>query len=253
MNWASKSAGEDEAHLPSGEGKGHLVGAALALLGLMTAFTFGAAQDRFNMRQRMVVEEANALGTTYLRIQTLDPPVRDILSGQMLRYAQVRQDFSIASASPASLEENTRRTSDMQAEMWPEVMRAVRTNPIPSLNVSLLQTTNDMFDLAASRRAGIDARVPVSILRMLTVYALAAAAIMGFAGAKERRYSVVSTAVLLLLTLAFCLILDLDRPSTGTIRINQSAMARAVATIREGEARRATVPAPQPGTRSPGP
>jgi hypothetical protein len=222
----------------SGDGKGHLVGAALALLGLMTAFTFGAAQDRFNMRQRMVVEEANALGTTYLRIQTLDLPARDILSRQMLRYAQVRQDFFVASANPASLEENTKRTGELQDEMWPVLISAVRTNPIPTLNVSLLQTTNDMFDLAASRRAGIDARVPVSILRMLTVYALSAAAIMGFAGAKERRYSVVSTAVLLLLTLAFCLILDLDRPSAGTIRINQSAMTRAVEEIRRSEVTR---------------
>ena len=115
----------------SGDGKGHLVGAALALLGLMMAFTFSAAQDRFNMRQRMVVDEANALGTTYLRIQTLDLPARDILSRQMLRYAQLRQDFFIASASPESLEKNTRLTSDMQDEIWPVLTSAVRTNPDP--------------------------------------------------------------------------------------------------------------------------
>lgn len=238
----------------SGEGKGHLVGAALALLGLMMAFTFGAAQDRFNMRQRMVVDEANALGTTYLRIQTLDPPARDTLSRQLLLYAQLRQDFSVASASPESLERNTKLTSDMQDEIWPVLTNAVRTNPIPSLNVSLLQTTNDMFDLAASRRAGIDARVPISILRMLMIYALAAAAIMGFAGAKERRYGVVSTAVLLLLTLAFCLILDLDRPSSGTIRINQNSMTRAVEQIRRSEAARLAsrqIGGPAAGTQLP--
>jgi hypothetical protein len=230
-----------DTHEASGDGKGHLVASALALLGLMMAFTFSAAQDRFNLRQHMVVEEANALGTTYLRIQTLDPPGRDILSQQMLQYAQVREKYFAASSHPDRLAENTNETSALQDRMWPEVTSAVRTNSVPTLNGPLLQAVNDMFDLAASRRAALDARVPVSILRMLAIYALAAATIMGFAGGsgKDRRYGAVSTAVLLLLTMAFCLILDLDRPSSGTITINQSSMTRAVAAIRQAEAAKA--------------
>ena len=239
----------------SGDGKGHLVASALALLALMMAFTFSAAQDRFNLRQRMVVEEANALGTSYLRVQTLALPLRDVLSRQMLQYAEVREKFFAASSHPKPLEDNTRETSDMQDRMWVNVVTAVRSDPVPTLNGPLLQTVNDMFDLASSRRAAQDARVPISILRMLAIYAMAAATIMGFAGgsSKDRRYGAVSTAVLLLLTMAFCLILDLDRPSSGTIRINQASMTRAVDAIRRAEAAKSALPAPQPGVRAPGP
>jgi hypothetical protein len=239
----------------SGDGKGHLVASALALLALMMAFTFSAAQDRFNLRQRMVVEEANAVGTTYLRIQALDPPARDALSREMLQYAQVRGGFFAASSDPDRLAENTKQTSALQDQMWAEVVSAVRTNSVPTLNAPFVQTVNDMFDLAASRRAALDARVPLSIIRMLVIYALAAAAIMGFAGgsSKDRRYGAVSTAVLLLLTMAFCLILDLDRPSSGTVQINQASMTRAVDAIRRAEAAKSALPAPQPGVRAPGP
>src|ERR1700761_847878 len=56
---------------------GYLGSAALALMGLLMAFTFSAAQERFNLRQRLVTAEANAIGTAYLRTQLMDQPYSD--------------------------------------------------------------------------------------------------------------------------------------------------------------------------------
>src|SRR5882672_11281158 len=50
---------------------GHRLPAALALLGLLIAFTFSMAADRFATRRALVVSEGNAIGTTYLRLQLL--------------------------------------------------------------------------------------------------------------------------------------------------------------------------------------
>lgn len=214
---------------------GYLVSSALALLGLLMAFTFGAAEERFMLRQSLVVTEANAIGTTYLRIQLLDPPSRDRLSGDLARYAEARLRFT-AARSAEDVESNTRETAALQDAIWRELNTVVHTNPAPDLNLGLMITVNDMFDLAASARAARDARIPVAILRSLVFCSLIVAAIVGFAEARERRWTGALLGVLLLLSLAFCLILDLDRPVSGTVRINPAALQRALADIQRGEA-----------------
>jgi hypothetical protein len=216
---------------------GYLVSASLALLGLMVAFTFSAAQDRFNSRQRMVAVEANALGTAYLRTQLTPPPHRDDLGREMLRYAEIRARFG-AAGGPAAISANARETAAEQATLWQGVTAAVQLDPAATLNPPLVQAMNELFDDADMRRAIGDAFIPISILRMLAIYAAAVAAIVGFAGAPARRMRLISVSVLALLALSYCLILDLDRPSSGTVRVSQAPMERAVAAIRQSEARK---------------
>jgi hypothetical protein len=206
------------------------VSSALALLGLLTAFTFGAAQERFDARQRLVVQEANAIGTAFLRAQLLQDPWRTDLGRQLQRYAEVRARIPDGEAGQAA--DVARETSAIEAPIWRTVQGAVQTNPIPTLNAPLLQAINEMFDLGASRQAAQAARVPVTILRSLWIFAIATAVLAGLAAPKDRRFGLLSQSVLLLTTLALCLILDLDRP----IIVNQSAMAGAVAAIRQNEA-----------------
>src|SRR5271165_4059660 len=55
---------------------GEMVAATLALLAFMLAFTFGLAASRFDVRRGLVIDEANAIGTTYLRAGLLPEPYR---------------------------------------------------------------------------------------------------------------------------------------------------------------------------------
>lgn len=214
------------------EERGYVISSALALLGLLTAFTFSAAQDRWRVRQDLVVAEANAIGTTYLRFQLLDAPYRETLSRDMLLYteARVAADHRQAGAADA------RRTDALQAQIWRDLTPAVRTNRVPTLNPSILQTVNETFDLAASRRAADEVRVPISVVRVLAVSALVSAAIVGFTSGGRRRQFGIFVGAMLLLTLAYCVILDLDRPISGTIQINHAPMQRALEAIRRSEA-----------------
>lgn len=241
---------EDARH----EQSGYFVPSALTLLGLMMAFSFGAAQDRFNQRREMVVAEANALGTAYLRFQTLNEPWRTTLSRQMLRYADAREAFFSASGDPGRLSANVRQTAMQQGPMWETVADAVRANPTSTINPPLVQAVNEMFDIAASRLAVQRARIPATVLRMLLVYAVVVAGIVGYAGAADHRRGPLALPVFVLAALALALILDLDRPTSGTVRIDEAPMVQAVAAIRRSEALKVSAAAPgagsAPGARS---
>ena len=98
--------------IDDGEGRAYLVSSALALLGLMLAFTFGAAEQRFNVRQRLVVDESNAMGTAYLRIL----------------YDRYGYPFFFAAynAGPGRLEAHLRRGRTLPAETRAYIKGAVR-------------------------------------------------------------------------------------------------------------------------------
>lgn len=216
-------------------GKTLLVSSALALQAFLLAFTFEAAQVRFNLRQQLVVVEANAVSSAYLRFQLLDQPWRDALGRQMLQYAEVRARFARAVGSD-EIAANSRETDALQDRIWPSIEGAVRANPGTVLNGPLVQSVTDMFDLAATRRAATETRIPITILRMMAIYAVIAAWILGFSGAPTRRYGLISSVVLVLLALAFCLVLDLDRPSSGSVQVRGDAMERTLTMIRQKEA-----------------
>lgn len=222
-----------------GEGTGHLLSAALALLGLLIAFTFSMAASRYEDRRALVLAEANALSTTYLRVQALDEPYRDRLSVLVLSYGQTRQAFFGAGEDPDRVARSDEMTDALQARIWSEVTAAVRAAPTSTLNPSLLEATNALFDLSASRRAALDARVPAAILRALVLYALVSAAMLGYSLASGgRRHGLASTALFVLVALAMTLILDLDRPRTGAVTISQAPFTRTLDGIRTLEAGR---------------
>lgn len=223
------------------EERGYLISSALALLGLLTAFTFGAAQDRWRLRHDLVVSEANAIGTTYLRIQLLDAPHRQGLGRDMLLYTEARVAAGQAK-TPAGAAAAAQRAEAMQPQIWRELNAAMRANPVQTLNPPLVQTTNETFDLAASRRAADEVHVPLTVVRILAISAFASAGIVGFSSGGQRRQFGVFLGAMLLLTLAYCLILDLDRPVSGTVRINQAPMQRALESIQQSEAAASAAP-----------
>jgi hypothetical protein len=219
------------------DGARQLLSASLALLGLLIAFTFSMATQRFDARRFLVVDEANAVGTTYLRFQLLPEPARTTLSRQLLAYNDNRTEFLRAGPDEQVEARIDARTGVIQAQMWQTLTAALAAQPNATVNPSLLQTTNEMFDLAATDRAALNARIPITIIRTLVIYGLIAALIMGSVLATgKRRYFIGSATVFVLVALAISLILDLDRPRTGTITVSDRPFAEAAASIRAMEA-----------------
>ncbi|HEY2753292.1 hypothetical protein [Phenylobacterium sp.] len=205
---------------------------------MLIAFTFGTAAGRFDARRTLVRDEANAIGTTYLRIQTLDEGPRDALSRLMVQYADARKSSSAGSEDVTQLRQADAQTIEIEQRIWDQIVPAVRAQPNSTLNAPLLETTNQMFDLANSRRIALEARVPITIIRSLLIYFVVAAWILGYAMAPGGRRPVASASLFVVLALAFGMILDLDRPSSGRIQVSQEPIVRAAANIEAGEAAR---------------
>lgn len=192
----------------------------LGLLALLIGFTFSIALSRYEARRDLVVKEANAIGTTWLRLQLLDEADRARLQPLLRNYVDARIDFGKTKTADDELRQY-QRTEALQAELWNAVMAIVapfRDSPRASLIVT---TTNDAIDLAEERFALRQAHIPPRILRMLATFALLAAGMVGY----ERGYQRKTTTVLfVLLTLAVMLVIDLDRPTTGATVVPQAPM-----------------------------
>jgi hypothetical protein len=214
--WLIKRRGETDP-----ESHDHLLTAILGLLALLLGFTFSLALNRYETRRELVVQEANALGTTWLRVQLLEPPNKAVLSGLLRDYLDVRLAWSEASTAP----QLAARTAMLEQKLWAATGQAVRTDPSPQLSRALMDAMNESFDLASARAATRVAHVPDRVLDVLLLYALLSAAMLGYASAaKGKPQRIATSAVMVLLTLAMVMILDIDRPRSGAIEVSQQPL-----------------------------
>src|SRR5205085_918484 len=146
---------------------------------LLVAFTFSIAIERSDTRRANVLNEANAIGTTYLRAQLLEEPHRGRLSRLLIRYTDNR--LSLATAHPGPEQAALLATNDrLIVEMWTETVAAfpsIRATPFAN---SFLQTMNEMIDMDSTRKAGRQARVPAAVFLILLIYQFVAAGVVNY-------------------------------------------------------------------------
>lgn len=212
---------------------GNYLGASLGLLALLVGFSFSMAIERYTVQRALVSEEANAISTTWRRLETLREPDKTRLGQALLPYVEAREAFSIAVA-PRDLRAAEARTDKLQTEFWSEIVGSAGADS-PS-GRAVFDATNSMFNVAATRRAALEASIPRAILFALLLYAIIAAGLMGFSHPVTRRFVLASSIQFFLLSLAFGLIVDLNRPRTGLVEVSQAPMFRAAAAIRAGTA-----------------
>ncbi|MCA6228078.1 MAG: hypothetical protein IM653_11560 [Phenylobacterium sp.] len=204
-------------------GEGLIATSMMGLLSLLIGFTFSLALARHELRRTLVVEEANAIGVAYMRAQLLAEPYRGDLSNVIISYAQVRQATGeLAGPSQLAAQEHSEA---LQAPMWQRTAAAARTSEAPALANFLVQSVTRMIEVEGQRKAALAARIPPAVLIALMAYSVGVAAVFGYvaAGAHAHRRRI-AWAMFLLVTLAFMLILDLDRPGDGLIRISEANM-----------------------------
>jgi len=200
----------------------HVLSAMLALLGLLVGFTFSIAVGRHEVRRNLVVEEANAIGTAYLRAQLAPEPFRSRLTDQLRRYVDVRLALANTHEDRAAIARVEGLTDSLELQMWATTVQAVPAVQPAAVSSLLAAGMNTVIDVAGARRAALAARLPSVAVGVLVLYAFVAAGMLGFVSGSGRQPSRVASHVLLLLmTLAFALILDFDRSNRGTIRVSQ--------------------------------
>ena len=212
-----RSRREEEKEAPLGT----MVGATLGLLAFVLAFTFGLAAQRFDTSRQLLLDEANAIATTYLRAVMLPErgqQVRDLLR----EYVTARLD----ALQPGKLVEEIRRSEDIQQKVWTEAETVGQKNP-NSITVGLfVQSLNQMIDLHAERmQAALRSRIPAAIwLGLFAVAVLSLLALGYFEGLTGTRRSLAVFAVAIAFSVVIELIADLDRPQEGVLRVSQQAL-----------------------------
>jgi ABC-type multidrug transport system fused ATPase/permease subunit len=200
---------------------GTMVGATLGLLAFILAFTFGLAAARFDARRQVLLDEANAIGTTYLRAGML-PGRGEQIRGLLRDYVTAR----LEGVQPGKLAEGIRRSEDIQQKVWKEAETVAEKNPNSIVVGLFVQSLNEMIDLHAKRvQAGVRSRIPSPIWLGLFAVAVLSLAGMGyFEGLAGTRRSLAVIAVAIAFSVVIELIADLDRPQEGVLRISQQAL-----------------------------
>jgi hypothetical protein len=200
---------------------GAMVGATLGLLAFMLAFTFGMAASRFDTRKQLVLDEANAIGTTYLRTAML-PEQRDDVRALLRSYVDARLD-AVRSGRVA---EAIQRSEEIQGQLW-SAATAVGLHHPDSIVVGLfVGSLNELIDLHAKRvTAGLRNRIPGAIWLTLLTIATLSLGVMGYhAGLVGTTRSLAIIVVAVTFSAVIVLIADLDRPQEGTLTVSQQAL-----------------------------
>ncbi len=208
--------------------EGYILSGILGLLALLIAFTFGLALDRYETRRELVVTEANALGTAWLRTSLIDNPAP--LRAALKDYAKARVAFSLANASQLSAAHAAANAK--QEKLWAEAVAALGDQRTTALASTVLAPINEAIDTAATRAAALDARLPASVALILGLYALISAGMLGYVVAKNGgNQRAASLLLFMMVTLSFLLIEDLDRARDGAIQVPQQPMLEALAAM----------------------
>ncbi|GFO66669.1 hypothetical protein GMLC_02480 [Geomonas limicola] len=204
------------------QGVSAIEGAVFGLLGLLIAFTFSGAASRFEDRRHLIGQEANCIGTAYLRLdlvpQDRQPELRDL----MRRYLKLRTDTyrSPVSQWGPKLTEAGR----LQGEIWDKAVRASHEPGVPSQTAMLLlPALNDMIDITTTRQVATQNHPPRIVFIMLCGLSLAGALLAGYGMACGKRRSLLHVVCFsAIISLTVYVILDLEFPRAGLIRIDSA-------------------------------
>jgi hypothetical protein len=201
-------------------GFGVIDAAVFGVLGLLVAFTFSGAASRFDARRQLIVQEVNAIGTAYLRLELLPAEPQAELRKDFRQYVEARTAIyrKLPDVEAARLE--LARAEALQAVIWEKAVAASRAANGAQTALLLLPALNEMFDITTTRTVALQTHTPGLVLGLLCAVALASALLVGhaIAGATAQSWThVVIFAVVL--TATIYVIVDLEYPRAGLIRI----------------------------------
>jgi hypothetical protein len=211
-----RHVGDDTEH----KGTRAVEGAVFGLLGLLIAFTFSGASNRFENRRTLIVQEANAITTAYLRLQLLPPETQPQLREEFRQYVDARVAVYRIIAIDGPVGEAIQRVDALQDEIWKTAVSASqRSSDRPAGLV--LPPINAMIDITTTRAVANQTHPPAVVYGMLIVLALVCAGLAGYSMSGEQRVRrTLSIAFAAVLTATIYVIVDLEFPRAGLIRID---------------------------------
>jgi hypothetical protein len=204
------------------DGLGAAEGAIFALLGLLIAFTFSGAASRFEERRHLITQEANDIGTAWLRIDLLPPADQPAMRDLFRRYTDLRIAAYERVRDEASTVAKSAAAQRLQGEIWQLAVAGVRKpEASPGAAQVLLPSLNAMFDIVTTRNTATRNHPPLAIYLLLGVLCAVGSMLFGYSiGPSRNPHWMHRLAFAGIMALAIYVILDLEFPRRGLIRID---------------------------------
>jgi hypothetical protein len=218
---------------PEGLHAGTIEGSVLALLGLLLAFTISGAGNRLDVRRQLIVEETNAIGTAYLRLDMLPSAAQPALRENFRRYLDMRIAIYEKLPDIAAAKEELGKANNLQQDIWRQAIAAVRAEDAPpQAAILLLPALNAMIDITTTRTMAMHMHPPPVIFVTLCVLALVSALLTGYSMAVGKMRSwLYRLCFAFVIAVSIYVILDMEFPRAGLIRLD--AFDQALVELRE--------------------
>ncbi len=196
--------------------------AVFGLLGLLIAFTFSGAASRFEDRRHLINDEANAIGTAYLRVDLLpaeaQPPIRQLFR----QYVDLRTVVYRNATDSALTERRLATAAALQYAIWTKAVAASgQPDARPAATMLLLPALNEMIDITTTRATATRNHPPAVVFLLLCGLSLVGALLVGYGTAIRRERSWLHTVTFgAILSLTVYVIVDLEFPRVGFIRVD---------------------------------
>ncbi len=205
---------------------GPIEGAIFALLGLLLGFAFAGAMARLDERRELVVHEANAIGTAYLRIDLLPPEDQPPLRALFRTYLDARLGIYDAIDFGADPAPAIKEAGRLQGDIWDAAVASSLKTPESPVAALVISAINDMIDVTAARAVALHTHMPAAILALLLGVALISAFVAGYAMKKAGRWHFFYAAIYsIAVSLTIYTVLDVDNPRAGIIRLQAADQA----------------------------
>jgi hypothetical protein len=202
-----------------------LKASVLGLVALLLGFSFSLTTSRFGQRQRVVLDEANAIGTCYLRAELLAEPARKAIQSSLKEYTDARLDYFNRALIPGELERTTQAMDVALEALWAGVSSAVAADREQARVSQIVPAANAVIDLNATRAWAIQNQLPSPVFLLLAACAVVSSGLMGHSsGQAGKRHLGVWAALNCLVILVLFVVLDFDRPRRGFIQINHAPL-----------------------------
>jgi hypothetical protein len=203
-------------------GTGAVEGAIFALVGLLIAFTFSGAASRFDTRRDLIVQETNAIGTAWLRLDLLPASVQPAIRDNFRQYVDARLEVYRKLPDVEASQAELAKATALQGQIWIQAVAAGRMDGAPPpATMLLLPALNEMIDITTTRTMATQMHPPIVIYGMLVGLALASAMLAGYgmAGGQTRNWlHILGFATVM--AVAVYVIIDLEFPRLGLIRVD---------------------------------
>lgn len=199
--------------------------ALLGLLALLLGFGFSMAMTRFESRRAVVVSEANDIGTAYLRAGLLPSYIKEASQNLLIKYVDSRIAFFQAGLDTSASQQALKLTEQLQAELWEQAIAVAKSDSPNVIGGLFIAALNELIDVHTDRMAALENHVPEIILILLVFVGAATLALTGYrSGLSGIRLPIPRFILVILIVSTLSVIIDLDRPRRGFIKVSESAL-----------------------------